>query len=386
MAKIVTGNINRICKEKNIDFTLSPSYLLDDLPTQINKIADAYIYFLYNYSNEANLDFQHYVKEIEMFLFKYDAKEKASIIYEAIGDIYIKSKKYNKSCRYYVSALDYNNKTLDDLRIVQLLQKLGTACIYSGSYKEAISFNNLALLYRVNIKDDLRYKLLFNTMLAHIYLEQFDIALSEISTIEKIFNNLSSQRLFSLNLEKANCYRFKKFYSEALNVNNNILSSLNNNEYENRLIVLGNILDIYIHLKDIKNMKIYIDKILFEIKDLTLEEGSHFLPTLYHQIGYAYNLIGNLPSAKKYFKMSFSLCKINGDLHMLENCMEAYMKILLSHSSLEEVNNFKSEVLDLISLDILPKNHPIIFNFIAFYNEKYGKDIIKNLLDFVLEI
>ncbi|HAK42927.1 MAG TPA: hypothetical protein DCM59_09855, partial [Clostridium sp.] len=138
VAQIITDNINKICKEKNIDFSLSAEYLLEDVDVQTDKIASKYIDFLSINEDNISKDFSKDIEEIELFLIKYDVPKKKMIIYEKIGDIFKKQRKYNKSYIYYIKAFENHNGLFNDIRLFSILQKLGGICIYLGKDKEAL--------------------------------------------------------------------------------------------------------------------------------------------------------------------------------------------------------------------------------------------------------
>ena len=90
VAQIVTDNINRICLERNIDYKLDVSYLLEDIITQENKEADKYIEFLCDNGDNISINLSDEINKIEKFLMNCDIREKKMIIYEKICDIFKK--------------------------------------------------------------------------------------------------------------------------------------------------------------------------------------------------------------------------------------------------------------------------------------------------------
>ena len=170
--------------------------MLEDIDSQTNKIANKYINFLSIYEDNISKDFSKTIEKIESFLIKCDVREKKMIIYKKIGDIFGKQKKYNESYIYYIKALGNHNGLFNGIKLSSILQKLGSICIYLGKYKEALDFNNLALMYDYNIPEDLRFKVLHNNTLAYTHLKEYDKALLEIKHSESIFKNLTKQYTF----------------------------------------------------------------------------------------------------------------------------------------------------------------------------------------------
>ncbi|MGH4124765.1 MAG: helix-turn-helix domain-containing protein [Clostridium sp.] len=382
VAEILAENINKICKERNIDFHLTAAYLLEDVTTQANRVADEYINFLNN--NDVSKDFTEDIRKIDLFLMNQDIPEKKSLIFEKIGDILKNQKEYYKSHTYYIKAFEHHNRLFNDIRIFNLLQKIGNVCIRLTNYKEALDFNSLALIYNNNVPEDLKYKILFNNALCYIYLEDYRSALNEINHIDKNFKNLTKQDIFELNSLKVSCYRYKKFFSDALEISNVLSDTLNENEYENTLIVVGNTLDIYSMLKDTKNIKIYIDKQIYLLNKNNKLESPYFC-NVYKQIAVACNLINNTELSKEYYKKAIKACKQYRNKQILEYSLDEFLDILIKEQNSSEINDFKNEILELISLDIMPRNDMSVYKLINFYNSIKDTEGISSLLDFILD-
>ncbi|MEG1255517.1 helix-turn-helix transcriptional regulator [Clostridium sp.] len=385
VAHIIADNINGICKERGIDFSLNAEYLLEDINSQTNKIASQYIDFLSINEDNISKDFTKDIEEIEMFLIKYDVPEKKMIIYEKLGDILRKQKKYNKSYMYYIKAFENHNRLFNDIRLFKLLQKLGNVCIHLSKYKEAIDFNNLALVYNDTIPEDLKYKVLHNNILAYVHLEEYDKALIELEHIEKTFKSLPKEKIFKLNVLKVNCLRYKKFYSDAFKLNEYILSSLDYNDTENIILITGNILDIYTVLKDTKNIRVYIDKLIYLMNNYSEVEDSFHCPNVYNQIGLSNNLINNIDLSIEYYKKSIKVAKHHRNVVILVKSLTQLLDILIKEENLSEINSFKNELLELISLNIVDASITPVFKLLHFYNDTNDKESVSDLLKFILD-
>lgn len=385
VAHIITDNINRICKERNIDFNLDTEYLLEDINAQTNKIASRYIDFLCNNEDNISKDFTKDIEEIELFLLKYDVPEKKMIIYEKIGDILKKQKVFNRSYIYYIKAFENHNRLFNDIRLFNLLQKLGGICIYLGKDKEALDFNNLALVYNNTIPEDLRYKVLYNNTLAYMHLNEHDKSLLEIEHIESTFKTLTKENILELNVLKVNCLRYKKFYSDALNVNKSMLSTLSNDDTESIILITANILDIYTVLKDMSNIKIYIDKLIYIISNYSKAKESYPCPNAYNQLGISTKLIGNIELSIECYKKSIQLAKSQRNRRVLLKSLDQLLTILIEENNLEEINTFKNEVLELISLNIIDPSITPVLKLMKFYSDIGSQENLSSLLNFILE-
>jgi tetratricopeptide (TPR) repeat protein len=385
VAKIITDNINRICKEKNIDFNLNIDYLLEDVNAQSNKIASKYIDFLCINLDNISKDFTEDIKEMELFLMKYDVPEKKMIIYEKIGDILKTQKEFNRSYIYYIKAFENHNRLFNDIRLFKLLQKMGNVCICLGKYKEAMDFNNLALVYNDNISEDLRYKVFFNNVLAHMYLKEYNKALIELVHIETTFKTLTKDNIFDLSILKVNCLRWQNFYSDAFKINEYLLSTLDDSDIEKIILITANILDIYTVLKDTNNMKVYIDKLIYLMNNYNEVEKIYDSPNAYRQIGISCNLINNIELSIEYYKKSIKVCKYHKNTDVLLKSLEDLLTILIKEKDSLEINNFRNEVLELISLNIIEISIAPVFKLLDFYNDINDKESVSNLLKFILD-
>lgn len=386
VAKIITDNINRICKERRIDFHLKVEYLLEDVQAQVNNIADGYIEFLCKNEENISEDFTKKVEKIEGFFRKYDAPEKKMIIYEKIGDMLRGEKEYSKSYIYYIKALE-NHKGLDrDIRVVSVLQKLGGICINLGNDNESLNFNSLALKYDDIITEELMYNLLYNNTLAYMHLNNYDKALQEIEYIQNTFKVLSKENIFEINILKANCLRYKKFYNEVLELNVHMLSTLDKNkDIEKLILVIGNILDIYTVSKDLKNVRIYIDKLVYLLDSYDEVRESFHCPNAYNQLGISYELIGNIELSIEAYKKSIELSKYQNNKRILIKSLDKLLDELINERVLEEINRYKNELIELISLDIIEVDTTPVFKLMNFYNDVDDRESLRGLLKFILE-
>ena len=385
VAQIITDNINRICKEKNIDFILNIEYLLEDINSQTDKIASKYIDFLSINEDNISKDFSKNIEEIESFLIKHDVPKKKMIIYEKIGDIFKKQKEFNKSYIYYIKAFENHNGLFNDSRLFSILQKLGGICIYLGKDKEALDFNNLALMYNNTITEDLKYKVLYNNTLAYMHLEEYNKALLEIGHVENTFKTLTKEYILELNVLKAHCLRYKKFYSDSLKTNELMLSTLYNNDTENIILITANILDIYTVLKDIKNIKVYIDKLIYLMNNYSEIKESYHSPNTYNQLGFSANSINNIELSIEYYKKSIEAARYKRNKRVILMSLDQLLDILIKEKNIEEINSFKNQIIEMISLDIVRPGIPPIFKLMVFYNDIGDNESLNSLLQFILD-
>lgn len=382
VAEILVYNINRICKERGIEFKLTTEYLLEDISSQTNKIADEFLNNLTVSENDLTVDVSEQIKAIDLFLMEYEVPEKRALLFEKIGDILKKQKKYNKSFTYYVKAYENLYRIEDEEYLFNLLQKLGNVCIWLTRYKECLYFNELAITHSKNISEELKFKVLFNNALCYIKLKQYDNALQEVENMERMSEKLSKDKIFKFKALKANCFRMNNYFNDALDLNKKLFNEIDEDEIENKLLVLNNILEIYTELNDKKNIKKYLEKIKTIVEK---REEFDYCCEIYKQIASSYNLIGDKQSSQDYYKRAIKACKKFKNKEVVEEVLKEILEIVVEEDNIEELNEIKNEALELITLELLDKNSVIILSMISYFNNIGDNDTISSLLGFILE-
>ncbi len=348
VANIIANNINKIYKERNIDFTIESSYLLEDIKVQALKIADGYLEELLN-CYKITVEFEEKLSEIEEFLIKYDTDDKALAIYERVADIYKDTYEYNKSYKYYIKALENHHRGFSsEIDLFRLFKKLGVICILLSRYKEALEFNNSALVYKENVPDDLTCKVYCNKALCYFHMEEYQIAIDEINIIERSCKGLSPDEKFKITSIKSSCLSYLELYNEALEIDEKLIDSLDDDGIENKLMVMVNMLDIYVTLNDIDNVKLYISKTVNELKKLTEGAVPYILPNLYKELGRASAVVKDFGAAKEYFNTSIKLYKTIRSMYNVQVCIKEYLELLIEEGNKEEISILKNQILEFI--------------------------------------
>lgn len=385
VAQIIADNINRICKERGIEFSVEASYLLEDVSQQSNKIADEYIEFLSINENEFSQSLIEEIDHIEFFCMKYGEAEKNLILYEKIGDIYNKQRSYDKSYTYYIKALE-NAASIDEtIALIKVSEKIGVLCLKLMKYEETLHFNSFALRYEEHLSKDLKRKLLLNNILAYVYLKEYHKALEEAENIINIFSKQSVEELFEVNMIRVHCLRQIKEFNSAIKLSKTLLEQVKDSDLEKKITTLTNMLDIYSALKDYKNIKVYLKKITGEINKYEDLDNNPNSPRIYAQIGAALVLLQDIDKAKECYDKVISLCKKQRDSHVLDKALDEYFNLLLLENNSENIDDFKNNVLELISHGLIAKNNINIAKLIKYYNSVEDRESIDNLLTFILE-
>ena len=183
VAVILSENINRVCKEKGIDFNVTSEYLLEDVESQAKKIADKYILDLKNdflslsRLNKVSID-------IEKFLMSYPIYDKKAEIYCLIGDLYFKFDDFYKANNFYLKAYENILQENDLKELTNVLYKLSASSFSNHNYDDVLTYINLALVNINLLTYETIYNLYISSIKSCIYLDKLDEALNEISFVE----------------------------------------------------------------------------------------------------------------------------------------------------------------------------------------------------------
>ena len=187
------------------------------------------------------------------------------------------------------------------------------------------------------------------------------------------------------NVVKVNCLRYKKFYNDAFKLSEHMLSTLDNNDTENIILITANILDIYTAMKDIKNVRIYIDKLIYLMNNYDKVKESCYSPTTYNQLGVSTNLINDIELSIEYYKKSIETGRFQRNKRILLDSLNGLLDILIKEKNIEEINSFKNQVIEMISLDIIEPDITPIFKLMTFYNNIGDNESLNGLLQAILD-
>jgi len=196
---------------------------------------------------------------------------------------------------------------------------------------------------------------------------------------------LTKEDVFELNVLKVNCLRYKKFYSDVLKINESLLINLDNQETEKIILITANILDVYTVLKDIKNAKIYIDKLIYLLNNYSEVKESYHSSNTYNQLGLSANLISNIELSIEYYKKSIEVARYQRNNKVLLVSLDELLDILIKEKNIEEINSFKNQIIEMISLDIVKPGIAPVFKLMVFYNDIGDNESLNSLLQFIID-
>lgn len=383
VADIIATNINLACKERGIDFQTTADYLLEDVKTQVVKVANKYMEYLEQNEKSINDDFDEKVKEIEKLLMKYDTFETKVKVYSKIADIYLYNKEYQKAYTFYVKAYENSSRLEDELTQLSLLTSLSFCCSMLGRYRQLLDYNLLALSSTDTIPIEKSLNIRINNAIAYKKLSKIDKAIEEIQFIQNHFA-LSKDDEFDILTLKANCLKNKSCYNEALNLQKSLLASVSNSEIERKLIVLSNIMEIYTIFDDTISLKKCLDYCYSLISEYTKLESKPYCSEVYNSMALANKVLRDINASKKYFNMALQACRQYKNPLLLTNIFENLIDIHRVENNTTELNLLKNELLESIALNILPCNNVATLRLIECYNDWGDQLNIKSILNFIL--
>ncbi|WP_102399708.1 helix-turn-helix domain-containing protein [Haloimpatiens massiliensis] len=384
-AEILIENIHKICDERCMECNISLEYLLESSKYQAKKICTELIKLLNSTPQKVfEIEFQNDLDEIEKLLDKYKLKKEKTIIYTKLGEIFKNSRDFYKAYTYSLRAFESSNDLFNHFNLIGLIIDITYCCNNLKKYKETLDFSRLAYIYMDNIPEDQEYKLKYNNIIAYKNLKDYNSALKEIEEIEHRFKDKLNSCLFEkkeLLILKANCFKEKKFYIDALKIHKEILT-LSENDIEMYLVTLCNILEIYIEMNDSKNLKEYIDKCISHLKQYEKLQNKKYSSEIYNDIGLGFYTINKFEISKPYFNKAIKEAKKYKKVDIILSSMEKLLNIAANDKATDEVDNLKNQLIEIMSLNLLPINNTLIFEFIKYYNDLGDRETINDIVNF----
>lgn len=384
-AKILTENIVRICKEKGIEVDISLDYLMESGESQGRKIAKEFIEFLDKTPmNVFKIEFTDYIKNVENIIEKYKLKKEKFEIYSSLGFIYLKSFDYYRAYTYYLKAFESCSDLFNNLKLIEIIINITSCCGNLHRYKEGMDFIRLAFIYMNNIPYEQQFSLKFNNIIFLKKLGEYDQCLAEIDELEVVSKEIPNYgfKITYLLMLKANCLKEKSLYNSAIEVHEEILE-LCKEDIELQLVTFCNILEIYMELNDTKNISKYLDKCIFALKPYKAVEKKSFSPDIYHGIAQGYYAIEQFKMSKDYFHEALGEARSFSKKSIIVSCLRRLLEIAASEKCEEDIFKLKNTLMEIISLEILPPNHVVVFDFISYFNSVKDTSTVADIIGFV---
>lgn len=380
VAKIIEENINRICKERNIEFTITKEYLLEDIVSQAKKVASEYIEYITKLPVEEINNIDDTLSEIDIFLKKYDTEEKRGELYFEIAIKFINNKQYNKAIDYLLKAYE-SSKNIDFT--TKILLRLSLCDIYLAKYDDAVNY--CKILIDLSENNQMRFYGKYNLALCYKKLHKLESALEILNDINLNCNLENSiNDYIKVQLLLGSCLNELKSINKAIEVYKDLLKVVENKK--DRICILSNLADVYCNIKDNVNLEKTCNKMLKLIKENpgVLEEYEAYIYlSLARHIRISTNdkdtVIELLIKALEDFKTA----KCSLYFEDIEGLISDLLDIFIEDNNEEKVQFLRNELFEIIEKNIFPKVSATALRFIRYYNEKNKKEEINSMINYL---
>lgn len=305
-------------------------------------------------------------------------------VYTILGDSYYNLEMYDMAFKAYQKALELSKKTNNHIKTADLYKDMGAIAVRIEDYEKSLELNNhaLALLkqpdnnYRISITKG-------NIAIAQSKVGQVETAILTLKTMldNKLFNP-KNQAITEMTL--GNIYLEQLIIPEkAITYYNSALKKLKKEDSDNlKIMLLQNISESYIALKDYKKGLIYNNKsatILKRSPRIELQASLHKFYAQIYEAKNEYTLAHK--NLKLYHELKDSLNNISTKLKIdNNNTIKAIEKYKLTASSNQnKLNTLKKEqAINYLRTIVLILTLAIILT-ILYFNIKASKRKIKQI-------
>lgn len=381
-AKILATNINLICKERNIDFEVTPDYLLEGVIPQSKKVAEEYIQYIKKLEIEEISKIDSILTEIDVFLKTYDTEEKKPNLYIEIALKFKDNNQYVKSNDYSLKAFESSKDLKTTTRALILL----TQCnIYLARYEDAIKYNNILL--ELNNDPQVQYNTKYNLSLCYKKLKKYNESIEVLNSITEKHKDIlesSIAEYVDIYLLIGSCLTELNSFNKAINIYKDLLKMAE--DKKEKICIMLNLADVYNKTKDSVNLQKINTKILNILNNnpnISKDYESYIYLSLaknLKSLDQDYNLVKSLLlKALNNFK--------TGKCPMYYEDIEALLSLLLDIFILNdesEIDFFKNEIFELIKMKMFPKTSSIALKIIRYYNFKGKKEEITDMINYLV--
>lgn len=384
-AKVLVENITRICKGKGIKVDISLDYLMESGEEQAKKIAAEFIKrFDKDYISFLDEEYESYISEVEGIVEKYKLKKEKYDIYNRLGWMNKKNNNYSRAYTYYLKTFENCPNLFNNIELIDIIIHITFCCGQLNLYKEGIDFIRLAFIYMNNIPYEQQFSLKYANVIFLKKLGEYDQCLAEIDELEGGLKDIPNYgfKIAYLLMLKANCLKEKNRYNSAIEVHEEILE-LCKEDVELQLVTFCNILEIYMELNDTKNISKYLDKCIFALKPYKAVEKKRFSPDIYHGIAQGYYAIEQFTMSKDYFHEALGEARSFSKKTIIVSCLRRLLDIAVFEKCEKDIFKLKNTLMEIISLEILPPNHIVVFDFISYFNSVNDNSTVADIIGFV---
>lgn len=379
-AKIITNNINNICKLRNLDFSVTPEYLLETTTEQAKKIADEYINYIKSLEPGTILN-DDILCEIDIFSKTYDTEDKKPLLYIEIGLHFKNYKQFSKATEYFLKAYE----SCSDLSLTTRCLTMLTSCnIYLSKYTDAINYSRILL--DLNKSDHTQFHARYNIALCYKKLKEYSKALDILYyMIEKYPSILQSslRNIVDVNLLIGVCLNESKSFNKSIAVYKNLLKLVDDKKY--RLLILLNLCDVYRDTEDIVRLK----KTCTDVLD-HLNENADVLDVYgayaYFSLARDVKMYGESDIVIELLLKALNLFRHNNTSLYLEDLESLFIDLLdlyIKKNDTDSILFLKSELFELIENKLISPSNMASLQFIRYFNRIGNPEEVENFIAYL---
>lgn len=315
-AEIISKNFNEILKKRKIEEKITTAYLLETKEEQaLKKLYEV----LENQNMRNDIEIEIYFLELE------DLKRKELSF--LLGKFYFDLKEIELSKKYFEIAL-YLYKPLENIGILLYLSRI---YYYLNQFKETVDLIKSHTFSLIKNPTDNNLKILYNYGYSLYKIDEIE---SSIEILKKLLKLCKSEDLsFKIKNILAIIYYLKlNRYKQALKIYKEIFE---NSNQENRLVIYGNYLEMWLSLKK----EVEIEKVIEEIEIFlkNYKTSPEHLFKIYVLIGKSYTELNLKREANAYYIKALNIS--DNKLTPIENKYDILLKMLNFHYLKEEEIN-----------------------------------------------
>lgn len=383
-AKIISDCVNNICREKNIDFKMTPEDLLINNTMQAHRILDNLINEVTNNIDNISYDFSSIINNSEKLIKQNPCLDKIVDFYLKLGDAFLKRNDYWQAYVFLFKAYEHLDLQKQKSLLPDVTVRLSYTCNNLLKYPETIQIVNTMLSLNLDISSLLKYKLILNKALAQKNLKQYLNAINSLHELNQ--ESLDDANTFNIKTLEANCYKELKLYKNALDIHFELYSGNYKKEPTKNLIILCNIINTYMCMNNIKEVKKYLNIATKLLNNPSLKLHKHYSMSIYYDIGNSYVYIEDYNNAIWAFTKTLEESKENKFYNFEFKSMNSLFSIYSKRGDYTKLEELKFYLIELLNKDNRPEYHTLIYKYINMYSMQNKKDDLDSLVSFALSL
>ena len=383
-ANIISDCINNICKERNIDFTMTPQDLLVNNTMQADKLLDDYINTIKLNSQNDYYDFSELINKSEELIKKNPCLARRAELYNELGTSFLNRNDYWNAYIYFFKSYEHLNFEKERNQVLLVAIDLSFCCNNLCKFSETIQIIDTVLSLDIETSDNKKYKLYFNKAIAQKNLNLYFNALDSLHEIDN--NIIDDTKSFNIKTLESNCYKELQLYKEALDIQCELLHSNFSKEYTKKLIVICNIIDIYKCLNNSLQIKEYLNKAEEILKDSSVELNTNYSHSIYYHVGIDNLYIENNEDAINWLKKALTEAKEKKAYKVEFDSIDNLFSIYYNKNDFKTLEQLKVYLMELLTKSNKTEYHTLIYKYIHMYSMQNKKDDLDSLVSFALNL